>query len=103
MGVRGIAAIVAAGAITLGAYGPTLLAQAARSYTWYAQLTSVDPNAKTMTVTVQVRDAIGTYVGGYKAGDKLMLTWVPIKNETDTVIYAPKYELMKGIDEGYIL
>ena len=103
MRMRGIAAIVAAGAITLGAYGPTLLAQAARSYAWYAQLASVDQSAKTMTVTVQVRDAVSIYVGGYKAGDKLMLTWVPIKNETDTVIYAPKYEVMKGIDEGYLL
>src|SRR5690348_862126 len=100
---RGIAAIVAAGAVALGAHGSTLLAQAARSYTWYAQLASVDQSAKTMTVTVQIRDAVGLYVGGYKAGDKLMLTWTPIKNETDTVIYAPKYDVMKGIDEGYIL
>jgi hypothetical protein len=103
MRTSNITAIAVAGAIAFGAYSTALRAQAARSYTWYAQLASVDQSAKTITVTIQTRESVGLYVGGYKAGDKLMLTWVPIKNESDTVIYAPKYEVMKGIDEGYIL
>jgi len=78
-------------------------AQATRSYTWYAELVSVDRSAKTLTAKALVRDAVNSYVSGYKPGDKLMLTWVPVKGEADTVIYAPRYEVMKGIDEGYIL
>jgi hypothetical protein len=98
------ATTVAAVAAALCAAGAGVLdAQAPRSYTWYAELASLDQSAKTITVTVQIRDGVTTYVGGYKPGDKLMLTWVPIKGEADTVIYAPKYEVMKGIDEGYIL
>ena len=98
------ATTVAAAAVALCAAGAGVLdAQAPRSYTWYAELASLDQTTKTITVTVQIRDGVTTYVGGYKPGDKLMLTWVPIKGETDTVIYAPKYEVMKGIDEGYIL
>jgi hypothetical protein len=98
------ATTVAAAAVALCAAGAGVLdAQAPRSYTWYAELASIDQSTKTITVTVQIRDGVTTYVGSYKPGDKLMLTWVPIKGETDTVIYAPKYEVMKGIDEGYIL
>src|SRR3954463_8065579 len=98
------AATVAAAAVALCAAGAGVLdAQAPRSYTWYAELASIDQGTKTITVKVQIRDGVTGYVGGYKPGDKLMLTWVPIKGEADTVIYAPKYEVMKGIDEGYIL
>jgi hypothetical protein len=98
------ATTVAAAALALCAAGTGVLdAQAPRSYTWYAELASIDQSTKTITDKVQIRDGVTTYVGGYKPGDKLMLTWVPIKGETDTVIYAPKYEVMKGIDEGYIL
>jgi hypothetical protein len=98
------ATTVAAAAMAVCAARASVLdAQAPRSYTWYAELTALDQNTKTITVTVQIRDGVTTYVGGYKPGDKLMLTWVPIKGEADTVIYAPKYEVMKGIDEGYIL
>ena len=32
-----------------------------------------------------------------------MLTWVPVEGEADTIIYTPKYEVMKGIEDGYIL
>jgi hypothetical protein len=98
------ATTVAAAALALCAAGASVLdAQAPRSYTWYAELTSLDPGTKTITVKVQIRDGVTNYLSGYKPGDKLMLTWVPIKGEADTVIYAPKYEEMKGIDEGFIL
>src|SRR3989442_1607619 len=82
------------------ALGGGMLRAQVHSYTWYAELASVDPAAKTMTVKTQMRPAVGNYVGSYKPGDKLMLTWVPIKGESDTVIYAPKYDVMKGIDDG---
>jgi hypothetical protein len=94
-----VTACAAALAISAGIVG----AQGARSYAWYGELVGVDKAAKTITVKAQVREAVGRYVGEYKPGDKLMLTWVPIKGEADTVIYAPKYEVMKGIDEGYLL
>jgi hypothetical protein len=99
--VRGAASIAAVVAAVLAT--AFLGAQASRSYTWYAELVSVDRSAKTLTAKALVRDAVHSYVAGYKPGDKLMLTWVPVKGEADTVIYAPRYEVMKGIDEGYIL
>ncbi len=101
MGTRGT--IAAVGALALCASLQGLDAQATRSYTWYAELAAIDQNAKTVTIKVQIRDGVTQYVGSYKPGDKLMLTWVPITGEADTVIYAPKYDVMKGIDEGFIL
>ena len=80
-----------------------LSAQEARSYAWYAELVAVDQAAKTMTVTALTREAVNRYVGNYEPGDKLMLTWVPVESEADTIIYTPKYEVMKGIEDGYIL
>jgi hypothetical protein len=104
MNMGKLATTVAAAALALcAAWAGVLDAQAPRSYTWYAELASLDQGARTITVKVQIRDGVTSYVSGYKPGDKLMLTWVPIKGEADTVIYAPKYEVMKGIDEGYIL
>ncbi len=98
-----LAALAVAAGITLGTGAQMVRAQAARAYTWYAELASVDQNAKTVTFKVQIRDGVARYVGSYKPGDKLMLTWVPITGEADSVVYAPKYEVMKGIDEGFIL
>ncbi len=99
----GTFAALVATAITLTSSVQLLTAQGTRAYTWYAELASVDQNAKALTVKVQVRDNVTRTFGGYKPGDKLMLTWVPISGEADTVIYAPTYEVMKGIDEGFIL
>jgi hypothetical protein len=78
-------------------------ADAPRSYTWYAEVVAVDQPTKTLTVKAQSRGAVKSYASGYKPGDKLMIVWTPIQGESDTIIYAPKIELMKGIDEGYIL
>ena len=78
-------------------------AQRASSYTWYGQLASVDQDAKTITVKAQIRAGVTRYVGDVKPGDKLMLTWTPIQGESDSIIYAPKLEVMKGITDGYIL
>lgn len=97
------AAAAAACSVAAGFATAFLGAQTSRSYTWYAELVSVDRSAKTLTAKALVRDAVNSYVADYKPGDKLMLTWVPVKGEADTVIYAPRYEVMKGIDEGYIL
>jgi hypothetical protein len=98
------ATTVAAAVLALCAAGASVLdAQSPRSYTWYAELGSLDQDTKTITIKVQIRDGVTTYAGSYKPGDKLMLTWAPVKGEADTVIYAPKYEVMKGIDEGFIL
>jgi hypothetical protein len=80
-----------------------LSAQPARAYAWYAQLASVDEGAKTITVKAQIKPAANADAATYKPGDKLMLVWTPVKGESDTVIYAPKFEVMKTIDEGYIL
>ena len=92
-------AIAAAGS---GRFGG-VHAEAPRSYAWYAEVASIDPAASAMTVKVKTRDAVRVYVGQYKADDKLMLVWVPIKGEADTIVYAPKYDVMKGVNEGYIL
>src|SRR5438132_2366180 len=78
-------------------------AEAPRSYAWYAEVASIDPAASAMTVKVKTRDAVGLYAGQYTVGDKLMLVWVPINGEADTIVYAPKYDVMKGVNEGYIL
>ena len=90
-----------AAACALGA--GMLSAQEARSYAWYVELVAVDQAAKTMTVTAQTREAVNRYVENYEPGDKLMLTWVPVEGEADTIIYTPKYEVMRGIEDGYIL
>ena len=90
-----------AAACALGA--SMLSAQEARSYAWYAELVAVDQAAKTMTVKAQTREAVNRYIGNYEPGDKLMVTWVPVEGEADTIIYSPKYEVMKGIKDGYIL
>ena len=96
---RATAASAAIWALAVGIFS----AQAPRSYTWYAQVAAVDPTATSITVTAQTREAVRLYVGDYMPGDKLMLVWVLIEGESDTVLYAPKYETMEGIDEGYIL
>ena len=96
---RATAASAATWALAVG----IMSAQAPRSYTWYAQVAAVDQTAKSIVVTAQTREAVGLYVGDYMPGDKLMLVWVPIEGESDTVLYAPQYETMDGIDEGYIL
>src|SRR5260221_14374398 len=101
-GLRGLVAATACASVS-GVTDPTIGAQTARSFAWYGELVSVDHVANTVTVKAQVRDAVTRYVGDYKPGDQLMLTWVPVKGETDTVIYAPKVEVMKGIDQGYTL
>ena len=90
-----------AAACALGA--SMLSAQEVRSYAWYAELVAVDQAAKTMTVTALTREAVNRYIGIYEPGDKLMLTWVPVEGEADTIIYTPKYEVMRGIEDGYIL
>src|ERR1700676_3672166 len=104
MNSKGVVGFAAARACTvaLAVTAQTIGAQTARSFTWYGELVSVDQGGKTITVKAQIRDAVTRYLDDYKPGDKLMLTWVPVKGETDTVIYAPKVEVMKGIDEGYI-
>ena len=93
------AACAAACALGAGMLG----AQEARSYDWYAELVAVDQAAQTMTVKAQTEEAVARYVGNYEPGDKLMLTWVPVEGEADTIIYTPKYEVMRGIEDGYIL
>ena len=98
---RKLVGAACAAACALGA--GMLSAQEARSYAWYAELVAVDQAAKTMTVTALTREAVNRYVGNYEPGDKLMLTWVPVEGEADTIIYTPKYEVMKGIEDGYIL
>lgn len=95
------AATVAAVAFAIGA--GALSAQIARSYTWYGELASVDQAARAITVKAQVSKAVSTTASGYKPGDKLMLVWMPVKGESDTVIYAPKFDVMKFVDDGYIL
>ena len=56
-----------------------------------------------MTVKAQTREAVNRYIGNYEPGDKLMLTWVPVEGEVDTISYTPKYEVTRGIEDGYIL
>ena len=84
-----------AAACALGA--GMLSAQEARSYAWYAELVAVDQAAKTMTVKAQTREAVNRYIGNYEPGDKLMLTWVPVEGEADTIVYTPKYEVRGGL------
>ena len=95
-------AMVAGAAIWALAAG-ILSAQALSSYAWYAQVAAVDEQASSIKVTTQTREAVRLYIGDYMPGDKLMLVWVPIEGESDTVLYAPKYETMEGIEQGYIL
>lgn len=77
-----------------------------RTYVWFGELVSVDDAAKAVTVKVPFKAAVASYVGSFKPGEKIMVTWDMIETlEADAVLHVAKYEVSKGskVDFGYIL
>lgn len=98
---KGLWALVCVVAVVTGAI--PLTGEMLRSYTWYGELVSVDAASKSVTVKAQVRPAVTKYATAYKPGEKLMVVWAPLKGEADIIVYAPKLELMKNLEQGYLL
>jgi hypothetical protein len=75
----------------------------ARSYSWYAELASVDRAAKTATLRVQVLPSVVKSASRFAPGDRVVLTWAGGQGEADSVIYIATPEVMKTITVGYLL
>lgn len=76
---------------------------ATRTYAWYGQLVSLDRATRTVTVTAQLQDHLAPYLGRYKPGDRVVLTWSTLKGEGDVLVFVPSADEMKYVDVGYIL
>jgi hypothetical protein len=74
-----------------------------QSYVWLGELVSYDAQGKTVTVKAPYREHINRYIGEFKRGDKVRLTWAtPRPGETDAIIYVGRYEGVSG-KWGYVL
>jgi hypothetical protein len=96
---------VIAGALTLLTLAIPLTAQSVRnqSYVWFGQVVAYDAGSKTVTVKVPYREHINRYIGEFKPGDKVKLTWAtPQPGETDAIIYVGRYDASSG-KWGYVL
>ena len=81
------------------------LAQAARNpgYQWTAELVSYDAKARTMTVKAVYQEHINRYIGEFKPGDKVLVTWsTPNPGQTEAINYVGRYE-GSGSNWGYVL
>jgi hypothetical protein len=74
-----------------------------RSYVWLGQVVISDASRNTVTVKVPYREHINRYIGEFKPGDKVKLTWAtPRPGETDALIYVGRYDPNSG-KWGYVL
>jgi hypothetical protein len=77
------------------------------TYVWWAELVGVDTSAKTVTAKAPVQAPVTSYVTTFKAGEKLMLTWIANAGtrEAGPILYIEKYEVTKAsnLTTGYIL
>src|SRR5216684_1624195 len=102
--IRRAAATVAALCLLIPAGVPPAAAQApARSYSWYAELVSIDRAAGAVTVKADAVPAIARYVNEFKTGQRVVLTWTAEEGEAIRIINIATPEAMKVVDVGYIL
>ena len=74
-----------------------------QSYVWLGEVVSYNAQGKTVTVKVPYREHINRYIGEFKHGDKIRLTWAtPRPGETEAIIYVGRYEAGSG-NWGYVL
>lgn len=101
-----LSAIGVVGSVLISGQAPASTSK--RTYVWWAELVSLDENAKTVTAKAPVEAAVTTYLSTkFKPGDKIVLTWNanPGKPDTGPVFYVEQYDVMKRskVDVGYIL
>jgi hypothetical protein len=85
-----------------GASRATVRAQA-RTYSWYAELVSIDRSAGTVTVRADAVPAIARYVTEFKPGQPVVLTWIADDGDAIRIISIATPDAMKVVDVGYIL
>ena len=74
-----------------------------QSYVWLGEVVLYDAQGKTVTVKAPYRKHINRYIGEFKRGDKIRLTWAtPRPGETEAIIYVGRYEAGSG-NWGYVL
>jgi hypothetical protein len=74
-----------------------------QSYAWLGQVVARDTVSKTVTVKVPYREHINRYIGEFKPGDKVKLTWAtPSPGETEAITYVGRYDASSG-KWGYVL
>src|SRR4051794_24672013 len=74
------------------------------TYVWFGEVVTYDEPGKSVTVQVPYREHINRYVGDFKPGEKVMLTWAtPSPGETDEIIYIGHYASDSGAKWGYVL
>ena len=74
-----------------------------QSYVWLGEVVSYNAQGKTVTVKVPYREHINRYIGEFKPGDKVQLTWAtPRPGETDAIIYVGRDEA-GSTKWGYVL
>lgn len=75
-----------------------------QSYVWFGEVVMYDEKGKTVTVEAQYREHINRYIGEFKRGDKVMLTWAtPRPGETEAIIYVGRHDASSGAKWGYVL
>jgi hypothetical protein len=73
------------------------------SYVWLGELVLYDARGKTVTLKAPYREHINRYIGEFKRGDKVQLTWAtPRPGETDAIIYVGRDEAGSA-KWGYVL
>jgi len=71
-------------------------------YHWTAELVSYDAKAKTMTVKATYQEHIDRYIGDFKPGDRVLVTWsTSSPGQTDSINYVGRYE-GSGSNWGYV-
>jgi hypothetical protein len=94
-------------ALTIGGAVPGM-AQSSQSqsgtYTWNAELVSLDATATTMTVKSRVayQEAISE-LKHFKAGDRVWIVWSGIHDSSDAVRQVRRSEAGRKIDENLVL
>jgi hypothetical protein len=99
-----VAVLIAAGPARLTAQPGAPSPFANETYAWWGEIVSAD--ATTMTVRVPTMTPVTSYIGQFKPGDRIVLTWRPgTKGQADAVFLVAKLEVMQSskVDVGYIL
>jgi hypothetical protein len=107
--MRTIDRLAMSAALTLCALGVQALDAFAessknQSYVWFGEVVMYDEKGKTVTVETPYREHINRYIGEFKRGDRVMLTWAtPRPGETDALIYVGRHDANSAAKWGYVL
>ena len=75
-----------------------------QSYVWFGEVLMYDEKNKTVTVEARYREHVNRYIGEFKRGERVMLTWAtPRPGETEAIIHVGRYDAGSGAKWGYVL